>query len=35
MRDLEKEISCMIKKRKTDYKDKVREKLWNGNAKDA
>ena len=35
VRDLEKEISRMIKEGKKDYKDKVEKELWNGNARDA
>lgn len=32
---MEKEIRCMVKKAKTDYEDKVEEKLRNGNVRDA
>ena len=35
VRKLEKEIRCMVKKEKMDYKNKVEDKLKNGNARDA
>ena len=35
VKDPEREISCMIRKGKTDCEDKVEEELRNGNARDA